>query len=62
MSNIRFSLGFGFGTSIAAAISYATNQSIWLSISHGLLGWIYVVYQIIQKNPSVITIVEVLKG
>jgi hypothetical protein len=36
--------GVGFGSALAMAISYNTNQSILWAIIHGLLGWLYVVY------------------
>jgi len=36
--------GIGFGTALAIAISWSTNQSILWAIIHGLLSWMYVIY------------------
>jgi hypothetical protein len=36
--------GVGFGSALAIAISYTTNQSIIWAIIHGLLGWLYVIF------------------
>ena len=36
--------GISFGSALAIAISWSTNQSILWAILHGALSWIYVVY------------------
>lgn len=36
--------GITFGSALAIAISWSTNQSIFWAIIHGLLSWIYVIY------------------
>ena len=36
--------GIGFGTALAIAISWTSNNSILWAIIHGLLSWIYVLY------------------
>jgi hypothetical protein len=36
--------GVSFGTALAIAMSYTTNQSILWAIIHGLFGWLYVIY------------------
>ena len=36
--------GISFGSALAIAISWTTNQSILWAILHGLLSWIYVIY------------------
>lgn len=36
--------GIGFGTALAIAISWNTNQSILWAIIHGVLSWLYVIY------------------
>ena len=36
--------GVSFGTALAIAISYTTNQSILWAIIHGFLSWLYVIY------------------
>lgn len=36
--------GVSFGTALAIAISYVTNQSILWAIIHGIFSWFYVIY------------------
>ena len=36
--------GISFGTALAIAISYTTNQSILWAIIHGFFSWLYVIY------------------
>jgi hypothetical protein len=36
--------GVSFGTALAIAISYTTNQSILWAIIHGIFSWLYVIY------------------
>ena len=36
--------GITFGSALAIAISWSSNESIVWAIIHGLLSWIYVVY------------------
>lgn len=42
--DVRYSSGIGFGTLIAALISWKLNASVGWVILHGILGWIYVIY------------------
>jgi hypothetical protein len=37
-------VGIGFGTALAIAISWSANKSIIWAIIHGILSWIYVIY------------------
>lgn len=39
--------GFGLGTMIAVALSWAENHSIGWAIVHGMLSWCYVIYRAI---------------
>jgi hypothetical protein len=41
--------GISFGTALAIAISYVTNQSILWAIIHGFFSWLYVIYFAIFK-------------
>jgi hypothetical protein len=41
--------GIGFGTALAIAISWTTNQSILWAIIHGLFSWFYVIYYAITR-------------
>ncbi len=36
--------GISFGSALAIAISWFTNQSILWAILHGFFSWLYVVY------------------
>jgi hypothetical protein len=36
--------GISFGSALAIAISFTTNQSILWAIIHGLFSWLYVIY------------------
>jgi hypothetical protein len=36
--------GVSFGSALAIAISFTTNDSILWAIIHGILGWLYVIY------------------
>lgn len=38
------SKGVGFGSALAIAISFTTNESILWAIFHGFLSWFYVIY------------------
>ena len=40
--------GVSFGSALAMAISFSTWHSVGWAIVHGLLGWIYVIYYILQ--------------
>ena len=40
--------GIGFGSALAIAISWSTNQSIFWAIVHGLFSWIYVIYYAVR--------------
>jgi len=41
--------GVSFGTALAIAISYTTNQSILWAIIHGFFSWLYVIYFALLK-------------
>ena len=41
--------GIGFGTALAIAISYTTNQSVLWALIHGLLSWFYVIYFVLTR-------------
>ena len=45
--------GVGFGSALAIAISYTTNQSILWAIIHGILGWLYVIYFALFRSQLV---------
>jgi len=36
--------GIGFGSALAIAISWSSNQSILWAMLHGVLSWLYVIY------------------
>lgn len=40
--------GISFGSALAMVISYANWHSVGWAIVHGLMGWLYVGYYIIQ--------------
>lgn len=40
--------GITFGTCLAMVISYTTWHSVFWTIIHGLLSWIYVIYFILR--------------
>ncbi len=42
--------GVGFGSSLAMAVSFTLNKSIFWAIVHGILGWLYVFYAWIFKS------------
>ncbi len=44
--------GISFGCILAAVISYVKFQSIGWAMLHGFLGWIYVIYYLIQYGWS----------
>ncbi len=44
--------GISFGCILAAVVSYVKFRSIGWAMLHGLLGWIYVIYYIIQYGWS----------
>lgn len=44
--------GYMFGCSLAMVISYAKFKSITFAIGHGLLSWLYVLYDAIMKGLS----------
>jgi hypothetical protein len=39
--------GISFGSALAIAISWSTNQSILWAILHGIFSWFYVIYYVI---------------
>ena len=41
--------GITFGSALAVAISFHTNQSILWAILHGIFSWFYVIYFVIVK-------------
>lgn len=44
MSEEGAAAGIGFGSVVAAIISWSANHSIGWVIVHGMLGWLYVLY------------------
>ncbi len=42
--------GVSLGAALAMIISYTAHQSIGWAIVHGILGWIYVIYDIIKNG------------
>jgi hypothetical protein len=42
--------GISFGSALAIAISWYTNQSILWAILHGFFSWLYVVYFAVTRN------------
>jgi len=42
--------GISFGSALAIAISWYTNQSILWAILHGFFSWLYVVYFAVIRN------------
>jgi hypothetical protein len=49
VTNISIREGFGFGSALAIAVSYANNHSIIWAIIHGLFSWLYVAYFVLLK-------------
>jgi hypothetical protein len=49
VTNVTIREGFGFGSALAIAISYANNHSVVWAIIHGILSWLYVVYFVLFK-------------
>ena len=49
VTNITIREGFGFGSALAIAISYANNHSVIWAIIHGLFSWLYVIYFVLFK-------------
>ncbi len=41
-----------FGSALAIAISYTANHSIFWTIIHGILGWLYVIYYALIRSYS----------
>ncbi len=53
MNENRISCGcgcfsIGWGTAIAAILSYVKWQSIGWAILHAILGWLYVIYYVVK--------------
>ena len=48
MKNVNINYGVGFGTLIAAGISYLKWHSLGWMILHGFLGWFYIIYYAIR--------------
>lgn len=40
----NFNTGIGLGSAIAVVLSWTKWHSIWWTILHGFLSWIYVIY------------------
>jgi hypothetical protein len=41
---IAVTKGLSFGSALAIAISYTTNESILWAILHGIFSWFFVIY------------------
>jgi len=48
MNNV-YSMGLGYGSVIAIAISWSVNKSILWCIIHGFFSWLYVIYYAINN-------------
>lgn len=44
------SSGISLGAAIAVVVSWSVNHSIGWAIVHGILGWFYVVYKLIERG------------
>lgn len=44
--------GIGFGSVLAMVISFVSWESIGWAILHGIFGWLYVIYYVIQYGWS----------
>ncbi len=42
--------GVTFGSTLAIAVSYVTNESIFWAIIHGLFSWFYIIYFILTRS------------
>lgn len=42
--------GVTFGSTLAIAVSYVTNESIVWAIIHGLFSWFYIIYFILTRS------------
>lgn len=52
----------GFGTVVAATISYALNHSFWWAVLHWFCGWFYVAYAIFWRSYEIGPAVKRLFG
>jgi len=43
---VEIEVGFGFGSILAALLSYSVNHSIFWGFIHAICGWLYVIYYI----------------
>jgi hypothetical protein len=41
--------GIGFGACLAMVISWGVHKSVLLTILHGILGWLYVLYYVLTR-------------
>lgn len=46
------STGIGLGAALAAVLSWERNRSILWAVIAGLLGWFYVIYFAITRQPN----------
>ncbi len=44
------STGIGIGSVLAIVLSYSLNHSILWVIVHGYLGWLYVIYYLLEHT------------
>ena len=42
----------GLGSVIAVVISWERNRSVLLAILHGIIGWLYVIYFLINRTAD----------
>jgi len=45
VNKTTITIGGTFGSSLAMAVSYGTNQHIGWAILHGICSWLYVIYR-----------------
>ncbi|MFD0835818.1 hypothetical protein ACFQ0I_08595 [Mariniflexile aquimaris] len=44
--------GIGLGSVIAVVISWEYNKSVLLAILHGVFGWFYVIFYVINRDSN----------
>jgi hypothetical protein len=54
------SCGIGFGSVVAAVISWALNHSFWWCVFHLILGWVYVLYAVFFRTKEIVPAVKAM--
>lgn len=44
--------GIGLGSVLSIVASWSRNKSILYAIIHGLLGWLYIIYFVLTREPE----------